>query len=133
MKKLHAYVLLLAAMAMAAPPLAAHHGRGQTFDMKKQVTLKGTVSQVKWQNPHVLIFIDVADDAGVGELGEDGGLAGEAGLDGVAVPAQHLEGDPVRGLDVDGEMDLAHAARGLAALDAEASSDDGSPVHSIEA
>ena len=23
--------------------------------MKKQVTLKGTVSQVKWQNPHVLI------------------------------------------------------------------------------
>jgi hypothetical protein len=26
--------------------------------------LKGTVSQVKWQNPHVLIFIDVKDDAG---------------------------------------------------------------------
>jgi len=64
MKTLHTFFLLLAAVAMLAPPLAAHHGRGQTFDMKKQVTLKGTVSQVKWQNPHVLIFIDVADDAG---------------------------------------------------------------------
>ena len=26
------------------------------------MTLKGVVSQVKWQNPHVLIFIDVKDD-----------------------------------------------------------------------
>jgi len=64
MKKLPGFFLLLAALAMAAPPLAAHHGRGATFDMKKQLTLKGTVSQVKWQNPHVLIFIDVKDDAG---------------------------------------------------------------------
>jgi len=64
MRTLRALFLFLAAAALAAPPLAAHHGRGQTFDMKKQLTLKGTVSQVKWQNPHVLIFIDVADDAG---------------------------------------------------------------------
>lgn len=56
--------LVLAAALVAAAPLAAHHGRGATFDMKKRVTLKGVVSQVKWQNPHVLIFIDVKDDAG---------------------------------------------------------------------
>ena len=59
MKRLHTVFLLLAGVA-----LAAHHGRGATFDMKKQLTVKGTVSQVKWQNPHVLIFIDVTDDAG---------------------------------------------------------------------
>jgi hypothetical protein len=53
----------LAVLAMAAPA-AAHHGRGQSFDMKKQVTLNGTVSLVKWQNPHVLIFIDVKDEKG---------------------------------------------------------------------
>jgi hypothetical protein len=64
MKRLIRFVLLLAGVLMVAPPLAAHHGRGATFDMKKQLTLKGTVSQVKWQNPHVLIFIDVKDDAG---------------------------------------------------------------------
>lgn len=56
-------VALLAVVATAVP-LSAHHGRGASFDMKKQVTLKGTVSQVKWQNPHVLIFIDVPDTTG---------------------------------------------------------------------
>jgi hypothetical protein len=56
-------LIWLVVLAVAAPA-AAHHGRGQSFDMKKQVTLKGTVSQVKWQNPHVLIFIDVKDDTG---------------------------------------------------------------------
>ena len=63
MTKRIACVVLLAAVALAVP-LAAHHGRGATFDMKKQVTLKGTVAQVKWQNPHVLIFIDVPDETG---------------------------------------------------------------------
>jgi hypothetical protein len=62
MKALHTLVWLTV-LAVAAPA-AAHHGRGQSFDMKRQVTLKGTVSQVKWQNPHVLIFIDVKDETG---------------------------------------------------------------------
>jgi hypothetical protein len=64
MKRLFTLFLLLAAVAMFALPLSAHHGRGQSFDMKNRVTLKGTVSQVKWQNPHVLIFIDVKDETG---------------------------------------------------------------------
>ncbi len=63
MKKPLTCLVLLAVTAIATP-LAAHHGRGASFDMKKQVTLKGTVSQVKWQNPHVLIFIDVPDETG---------------------------------------------------------------------
>ena len=64
MSRVLALFLVLAATVIAGLPLAAHHGRGATFDMKKQLTLKGTVSQVKWQNPHVLISIDVADEAG---------------------------------------------------------------------
>jgi len=64
MKRLLTLFLLLAGAAMLATPTAAHHGRGQSFDMKSRVTLKGTVSQVKWQNPHVLISIDVKDAAG---------------------------------------------------------------------
>ena len=64
MNRLLALFLLLTGVVMLAPPLSAHHGRGQSFDMKNRVTLKGTVSQVKWQNPHVLIFIDVKDDSG---------------------------------------------------------------------
>ena len=64
MTLLNRLLLALAVAATFAAPLAAHHGRGRTFDMKNRVTLKGTVSQVKWQNPHVLIFIDVKDENG---------------------------------------------------------------------
>jgi hypothetical protein len=55
--------LLLMTLVLSAP-LLAHHGRGKSFDMEKRITLKGVVSTVKWQNPHVLIFIDVKDDSG---------------------------------------------------------------------
>jgi Family of unknown function (DUF6152) len=63
MSTLRAFFLLLTVTVIAGLPVAAHHGRGSTFDMKKQLTLKGTVSMVKWQNPHVLISIDVKDEA----------------------------------------------------------------------
>jgi hypothetical protein len=63
MKTSRALFLALTAVAIVSPPLAAHHGRGRAYDMKTRLTLKGTVSMVKWQNPHVLIYIDVKDDA----------------------------------------------------------------------
>ena len=59
-----AFFLFLAAIVIGGAPIGAHHVRGATFDMKKQLTLKGTVSQVRWQNPHVLISIDVPDETG---------------------------------------------------------------------
>ena len=64
MKRLLRLFLSLAWVAIAAAPLAAHHGRGATFDMQKRLPLTGVVSQVKWQNPHVLIFLDVKDETG---------------------------------------------------------------------
>ena len=40
MSTLRASFLVLAATVIGGAPLAAHHGRGATFDMKKQLTLK---------------------------------------------------------------------------------------------
>ncbi len=60
MKKLFALLIVLA----VAAPLFAHHGRGATFDMKKRLELKGTVTEVAWRNPHVLIYMDVKDQTG---------------------------------------------------------------------
>lgn len=58
-------IFALVALAWLCPPsIAAHHGRGATFDMNKQVTLKGVVSRVDWRNPHVVIHMDVKDAAG---------------------------------------------------------------------
>jgi hypothetical protein len=56
--------ILLFVLSIAAAPLVAHHGRGATYDMKKKITLKGTVARVDWRNPHVVIFMDVKDETG---------------------------------------------------------------------
>lgn len=64
MKKLFTVFVVVAGISMAAAPLFAHHGRGAAYDMQKQVTLKGTVSEVAWRNPHVLIYIDVKGEDG---------------------------------------------------------------------
>jgi hypothetical protein len=64
MKKALTFFVLTAAVVVAAAPLFAHHGRGATYDMKKQVTLKGTVTEVSWRNPHVAIYMDVKDANG---------------------------------------------------------------------
>ena len=60
MKKLFALLIVIA----FAAPLFAHHGRGATFDMKKRLELKGTVTEVAWRNPHVVIYMDVKDQTG---------------------------------------------------------------------
>ena len=59
MKKLLTSFLLIAALLVVVAPLFAHHGRGATYDMKKEVTLKGTITEVAWRNPHVAIYMDV--------------------------------------------------------------------------
>jgi hypothetical protein len=64
MKPLFALLALIAAIAASQPTVIAHHGRGASFDMNKQVTLKGTVSRVDWRNPHVVIHMDVKDAGG---------------------------------------------------------------------
>jgi hypothetical protein len=43
----------------------AHHGRALIYDAKKEVTVKGTVTEFVWFNPHVRIGIDGMDDKGV--------------------------------------------------------------------
>ena len=41
----------------------AHHS-GSAFDLEHPVTLKGTVANFEWSNPHVFIALDVKDDKG---------------------------------------------------------------------
>ena len=64
MKKLLAFLALVIALLMLAGPVLAHHGRGATYDMKKEISLKGTVSEVSWRNPHIAILLDVKDADG---------------------------------------------------------------------
>lgn len=49
--------------AIACPPAFAHHGAA-AYDVDKKLTLKATVTQWSWSNPHCLLQLDVTDDAG---------------------------------------------------------------------
>src|ERR1700732_4055112 len=55
-------ILLAAARGAAIPPQSiAHHGDAG-YDVTKLVTVKGTVTEFHFQNPHIEIFIDVKKD-----------------------------------------------------------------------
>jgi hypothetical protein len=55
-----AWFLLASALVI---PLWAHHGNA-AFDSDKRVTMKGTVTEWFWANPHCFLRFDVKDDSG---------------------------------------------------------------------
>ena len=60
-KKFLAFSTLLAGLLAIAVPTLAHHA-WHGYDMSNVVTVKGTVTQFDWANPHVWISLDVRDD-----------------------------------------------------------------------
>jgi hypothetical protein len=42
----------------------AHHGTNASYEMDREVTLKGTVTSFNWSNPHCQIYFDVKDEKG---------------------------------------------------------------------
>jgi len=57
-------ILALGAVGIlaAASPLVAHHQ--WPVDMSREITVKGTVTDYTWANPHVMIGLDVKDANG---------------------------------------------------------------------
>ena len=55
---------LFAAILMVCSPVLAHHGSGVSYVLDKNVTAEGTVTEFRWQNPHVYIMYDVKDAQG---------------------------------------------------------------------
>ena len=54
---------IFVALLVFAAPSFAHHGNA-AYDLDKPVTLKGTVTEFAWSNPHVQIYFDVKDAGG---------------------------------------------------------------------
>jgi hypothetical protein len=51
----------VAALAAVTTPVLAHHG-GAAFDQSQSLTFQGTVTQLEFSNPHVLVYFDVVKD-----------------------------------------------------------------------
>jgi hypothetical protein len=56
-------LLLALAISIISIPLLAHHGNA-VYDDTRTVTLKGTVTQWLWSNPHCILHLDVTDESG---------------------------------------------------------------------
>jgi len=56
---------------LATAPLLAHHS--WPVDFSREVTVKGTVTEYTWGNPHVMIGLDVKRDDGTIEKWNVGG------------------------------------------------------------
>ena len=61
---MHRHWMVLGLMAVAVSlPAAAHHSFAM-FDMQKDVTVVGTVTEFRWTNPHSFMHMDVSDAQG---------------------------------------------------------------------
>jgi hypothetical protein len=61
--KVTAVLVLAIGMVTLCVPLFAHHGTA-AFENDKKVTVKGTVTEWLWSNPHCLLQFDVRGDDG---------------------------------------------------------------------
>jgi Family of unknown function (DUF6152) len=59
-------VPLIVTALLLAIPLLAHHGAA-AFDVTKMVTVKGTVTDFQYVNPHVQVYFDAKNDKGEAE------------------------------------------------------------------
>ena len=63
MNKLLVFFVAAGSLLLAASPGFAHHGTAG-YDMDKIITIKGTISNFNWSNPHVVIHIAAKSDKG---------------------------------------------------------------------
>src|ERR1700704_4458323 len=61
--KLRNICFVVVGLLTVSVPLFAHHGNA-SYDSTKTVTVKGTVTDYIWANPHVFLEVDAKDTSG---------------------------------------------------------------------
>jgi len=65
----------LSTLLLTSQAALAHHSFPAQYDADQPVTLTGRITNIEWTNPHIFIYIDVADE----ETGETENWALEMG------------------------------------------------------
>src|ERR1051326_5989010 len=55
---------VVGALLTISLPLFAHHGTGISYDLTKMVTVKGTITNFAFHNPHSQLYWDAKDENG---------------------------------------------------------------------
>jgi len=61
MKRVLVIALAMTVLGSLSAVVRAHHG-GAAFDQNQTITFKGTVTELTFTNPHVLVYWDVTKD-----------------------------------------------------------------------
>jgi DNA/RNA endonuclease YhcR with UshA esterase domain len=62
--RVRAFALAVAAAMLSSLPVLAHHSFGGTYNVDKQITIKGKVVQVTLRSPHSFFYVEVEDARG---------------------------------------------------------------------
>ena len=55
---------VVAAVMLSSLPVKAHHSFGGTYDVDRQITIKGKMVQVSLRSPHSFLYVEVEDANG---------------------------------------------------------------------
>src|SRR5688500_400642 len=62
------FVVLSAALWLAVVAASAHHSFSVAFDLERRVSIEGVVTEVKWENPHSWIVVEMKKPDGATEI-----------------------------------------------------------------
>jgi DNA/RNA endonuclease YhcR with UshA esterase domain len=62
--RVRAFALAVTAAMLSSLPVLAHHSFGGTYNVDKQITIKGKVVQVTLRSPHSFFYVEVEDAKG---------------------------------------------------------------------
>ena len=57
-------ISMMIAFLVFSIPMFAHHGTNISYDHSKTLTMKATVTEFRYANPHAQIYFDVKDEKG---------------------------------------------------------------------
>ena len=93
--RVRVFALAVAAAMLSSLPVQAHHSFGGTYNVDKQITIKGKMVQVTLRSPHSFFYVEVEDDKGtVQRWAIEGAGATQFAQQGISKDAFKI-GDPV--------------------------------------